>query len=148
MFTLNSLPKVTQKKSIRIGRGEGSNRGKNSGKGHKGQTKHGGKRPIYFTGVTGDAGVGLLSRNPKTKGFRAMDRKQREVFSLDHLIKFFAEGETVDLASMKIKGMILHRTKEVRLVSPKNAENITYKLKFDENPNIYLTKGARELIAE
>ncbi len=60
---LNSLPKITLKKSRTIGRGAGSGRGKTAGRGTKGQ-KARGHIPPYFEG----GALPLIKRLPFLRG--------------------------------------------------------------------------------
>ncbi|NJK71265.1 MAG: hypothetical protein HC932_03370 [Thermales bacterium] len=69
MFSTNNMKKITKTKK-RVGRGEGSNRGKNAGKGHKGQTKRGHVR-IGFEGNQ----TPLVRRLPKLRGFNNYDKR-------------------------------------------------------------------------
>jgi large subunit ribosomal protein L15 len=141
MFALHSLPKSTQKKSVRVGRGEGSNRGKNSGKGHKGQTKHGGKVRIGFEGGQKP----LIKRIPKLRGFKRIDYKTTEVtLSLSVLDKNFKDGEQISLETLKSKNLITTKTKKVRVIK---AGTITKKLSLVPGEPIHLTKGARQYIS-
>lgn len=138
MFLLNNLQKVVNQRKQRKGRGEGSNRGKNSGKGHKGQTKRGHVR-IGFEG-----GQKPLNRRlPKFKGFNARDNKQRVVLTLSDLDKAYAAGEEVSLSSLREKGLISEKIKQVRVV---NTGTLSKKLVFVEADNLHLTKGVKEII--
>jgi large subunit ribosomal protein L15 len=136
MINLSNIPKIVQKKRKRIGKGEGSNRGKNAGKGHKGQTKHGGKVPIWFEGGQ----KSLSRRSPKFKGFKARENYFRVTLPIS-VFNVFAENETINLASLLEKGIITDSIKEVRVI--KTGE-IDHKLTFDST--IYLTKGVKEML--
>jgi large subunit ribosomal protein L15 len=82
IIQLNNLEKTTQKRKQRVGRGVGSNRGKNCGLGNKGQSKRGHVR-IGFEGGQ----KSLIRRTPKFRGFKQYDRKDTVSFPLDSLIK-------------------------------------------------------------
>lgn len=138
MFLLNKLQRVVNQRKQRKGRGEGSNRGKNAGKGHKGQTKRGHVR-IGFEG-----GQKPLNRRlPKFKGFKARDNKQRVTLTLTDLDKAYAQDEVVSLASLKERNVIESTTKQVRVIK---TGVLTKKLTFAQEDSIHLTKGVKEII--
>ena len=136
MFNLSNIPAIVPKRRKRIGKGEGSNRGKNAGKGHKGQTKHGGKVPLWFEGGQ----KSLSRRSPKFKGFKARENKSRVVLPISAL-NIFAENEVISIMSLLEKGLITEVIKEVRVI--KNGE-MDHKLSFDST--VYLTKGVKEML--
>ena len=138
MFLLNNLQKVVNQRKQRKGRGEGSNRGKNSGKGHKGQTKRGHVR-IGFEG-----GQKPLNRRlPKFKGFNARENKQRVVLTLTDIDKAYAADEQVSMQTLLEKKLISDKIKQVRVV---NTGELTKKLGFSEEESLHLTKGVKEII--
>jgi large subunit ribosomal protein L15 len=146
MIKLNSLPKTVIQKKKRIGLGEGSRHGKNAGKGHKGQTKHGGKRPIYFTGDNSDAGFSVLARTPKQKGFKARVDKQKVTLGLASIVKNFEGKEVVNLSLLIEKGLVSSKIKSVKIFNNLREAEFKSKFSFDEKDNIYLTKGVKELL--
>lgn len=137
MFSLNTLPKTVAKKQ-RIGRG--NNRGKNSGKGNKGQQKRAGKTRVGFEG----GGQSLIRRTPKLRGhgFAPATSRQTAVLSLTMLEKTFIEGETVSLATLLEKALISDKITKVRII---NSGNLTKKLKVDQNENLHLTKSVQAM---
>ncbi len=137
MFGLNNLKKIVKRRK-RVGRGEGSNRGKNSGKGHKGQTKRGHVR-IGFEGGQKP----LIRRLPKVRGFKSYDRKNKATLTLSALDKKFSKGEEVSMATLLEKGLITKLIKKVRIV---NTGTLSNPLKFKEEDSIYLTKGVKGII--
>ena len=137
MITLSNLEKSNEKKQQRVGRGNGSNRGKNSGKGHKGQNKRGHVR-IGFEGGQ----KALIRRMPKFKGFKQHDFKDTVSFSLDVLLDHFDEGSLVSLESLKEKKIIGNFIKYLRLLKPVKATG--KKITFSDDKGIHLTKGAKE----
>jgi len=144
MFTLEDLPKIVLKRKQRVGRGNGSNRGKNSGLGNKGQTKHGGKRPAYFIGDSSDSGQFALSRSPKRKGFKARVNKQAVTVQLKSILTSFDSGN-INIETLKEKGLINSKVKKVKVIKTNNLGKITATLKFDENENLVLSQGVKEL---
>jgi large subunit ribosomal protein L15 len=140
MLLLNELPKVVTKKRKRLGLGEGSGLGKNCGKGHKGQTKRGGKRPVYFTGNKSDAGMSAMGRVPKRKGFKARVNLQFVELTTDHLLSHFSKSETVSLQTLKEKSLVGVKTNKVKIIAGLKpfAKN---QLIFDTNENFKLSKS-------
>lgn len=140
MFTLSNLPKTTTKRK-RVGRGEGSNRGKNSGKGHKGQVKRGKVRPLFEGGQNP-----LVKRLPKNKGFKSLKSKKHTIsISLTILDKYYTNGEEVSLTSLKEKGVTTAKAKMVRIIKSGQL-SASKKLLFKDESNLHLTKGVREYI--
>lgn len=108
MMKLHTLPADPgrQQKRKRLGRGEGSGLGKTSGKGHKGKQARSGSGPgPYFEGGQ----MPLIRRIPKF-GFNNKFRKEYEVVNLSSLEKYFADGEEVNLETLKAKRLV--RTKK------------------------------------
>lgn len=87
----------------RVGRGVGSGRGKTSTRGHKGAKSRAG----YKTrGWQEGGGVPLFKRLP-TRGFNnARFANRYEVINLDDIEKYFLEGETVSLETLKAKRLL------------------------------------------
>jgi large subunit ribosomal protein L15 len=143
MFTLDNLQKVVTTRKQVVGRGNGSNRGKNAGKGNKGQTKRG-HVPIYFTGVINDAGGGLMSRIPKTKGFTARPKKQFETLYIERIADVIKDG-VVDIKMLMENGLIGEKTVAVKVIKG-HGETAKLGFTFDENSKITLSKGVKELL--
>lgn len=138
MFILESIKKIVPTKKKRIGRGEGSNRGKNSGKGHKGQTKRGHVR-IGFEG-----GQKPLNRRlPKFRGFKQRPNKQLVTITLSGIDKVYNDKEVVNIDSLREKGLISDKIKKVRIIK---TGSLTKTLTFEESETLYLTKGVKEII--
>jgi large subunit ribosomal protein L15 len=146
MFSLSDLPKIVVSKKQRVGRGEGSNRGKNAGKGHKGQTKHNGKRPAYFTGNKSDSGMGGLARVPKTKGFTAHNTKDKATLYIERIVEAVEAQSTVTIQSLVEANLINSMIKSVKVIKGKQTEDLQINVKFDENEKILLSKGVEELL--
>ena len=96
---LNQLQKVVTKSNKRLGRGLGSEKGRTSGRGSKGQ-KARGKMPVGFSG----AGLPTYKKLPLRRGLgnRSVTLKPK-IINLSQL-NVFKKNVTVDLAELlKIK---------------------------------------------
>jgi large subunit ribosomal protein L15 len=136
MLTLNTIMKTVTIRKQRKGRGNGSNRGKNAGKGHKGQVKRGHVR-IGFEGGQKP----LIRRLPKFRGFKQMDRKNTISLPLDSLLSKITTTE-ISFEVLLEAGIITKHIKKVRILKPKLKNDVSFTLK--DETNIHLTKGAKE----
>ncbi len=101
---LHELQNVSRpkKKIQRVGRGPGSKRGKTSCRGIKGDGSRSGYKRRY--GYEGGA-VPLYKRLP-TRGFtRGRFCKEHLALNLSTIEKFYQDGETVNLMTLKEKGL-------------------------------------------
>ncbi len=102
-ISLSNLPKITELKKKRVGRGIGSGKGKKSGRGITRHQKAREKIPIYFEG--GQARITkkypLLRGKEKNKS----RKKHIKLISLDK-INLFNKGDTVNRKSLLNKGII------------------------------------------
>ena len=90
------------KSSWRKGRGPGSGNGKTAGKGHKGQNaRSGGGVRLGFEG-----GQFPLYRKLPKRGFHNRFGKTYAIVNLATLNARFSDGDKVDLAALKEKGII------------------------------------------
>jgi len=96
-------PKGANRKKRKLGRGQGSGRGTTSGKGNKGQqARSGGKTYIGFEG-----GQMPLYRRVAQRGFSNYPfKKVYQVVNLEDIEIRYTDGETVDYASLKDKGLV------------------------------------------
>lgn len=96
-------PKGANKKKRIVGRGQGSGRGTTAGKGNKGQqSRSGGKTYLGFEG-----GQMPLYRRLAHRGFSNYPFKvTAEPVNLCDIEKKYADGETVDPASLAAKGIV------------------------------------------
>jgi large subunit ribosomal protein L15 len=138
MFVLENTLAVVPKRQQRVGRGNGSNRGKNCGKGHKGQTKRSGG---WRTGFEGGQ-KSIIRRLPKFRGFKPLERGNSDKISLALLNSTFKEGEMITIAILQEKNVITKFVKTVKIY--KNADKTT--LKFDTENGVNLTKGVEAVI--
>ena len=109
-------------KAYRKGRGNGSGNGKTAGRGQKGQWARsgGGVRPGFEGGQ-----MPLARRLPKLPGFRNINRVEYLPVNVSRLEEKFADGDTVDTASLIAAGII---KREYELVKVLGNGEITKKL--------------------
>jgi len=101
-FNLNAPAGANKKKRI-IGRGSSSGRGTTAGRGHKGQqSRSGGKVYVGFEG-----GQMPLYRRIAKRGFSNYPfRTDYEVINVSELEGRYESGETVNLESLVLKGLV------------------------------------------
>ncbi|MDR2363369.1 MAG: 50S ribosomal protein L15 [Spirochaetaceae bacterium] len=101
-FDLHAPEGANKRKRI-IGRGQGSGRGTTAGKGNKGQkARSGGKTYVGFEG-----GQMPLYRRLAHRGFSNYPfKKVYQVINLGEIEKRFADGETVNTASLMRKKLV------------------------------------------
>ena len=118
----------------RRGRGVGSGLGKTAGRGHKGQkSRAGGFHKIGFEGGQ----MPLQRRLPKV-GFSSAKSRLTEEVRLNELQ--LVEGDVVDLASLKVAGVIKQATRHARVMaSGEISKAVTVR-------GIGVSKGARAAI--
>lgn len=118
-----SAPEGANKQPKRVGRGSSSGLGTTAGKGNKGQqSRSGGKTYVGFEG-----GQMPLYRRIAHKGFSNYPFKKEYVcINVNQLEAKYADGETVDAASLAAKGFI--SSKNTSLVKILGNGDITKKL--------------------
>jgi large subunit ribosomal protein L15 len=101
-FNLRAPVGANKRKRV-VGRGQGTGRGTTSGKGHKGQkARSGGGTYVGFEG-----GQMPLYRRLARRGFsNAPFKKVWQIVNIIDIEKRYEAGETVDLASLKAKGLV------------------------------------------
>jgi large subunit ribosomal protein L15 len=101
-FDLHAPEGANKRKRI-VGRGQGSGRGTTAGKGNKGQqSRSGGKTYLGFEG-----GQMPLYRRVAHRGFSNYPHKVVfQVVNLGEIEKRYESGETVDVPSLFLKGLI------------------------------------------
>lgn len=94
---------IGRRRKLRVGRGESSGMGKQSGRGQKGQfSRSGSSMPEWFEGGQ----MPIIRRVPK-RGFTNAPFKTRyAVVNLAALAKHFKAGETVDAEALKARGIV------------------------------------------
>lgn len=101
---LHSLQKAegSTHRRRRVGRGDASGWGRTCGRGEKGQKSRSGAvvRPFFEGGQ-----IPLFRRIPK-RGFNSLNRKSYNIVNLSVIEASFDTGGTVDVESLKAKGII------------------------------------------
>ncbi len=111
---LNELKsaKGARKKKRRLGRGQGSGRGKTCGRGHKGQkSRSGGNIPPWFEG-----GQMPLARRVPMRGFTSPHRRTYEIINLTDLERSGLEG-TVTVEVLRTSGILTSSKKPVKVLA-------------------------------
>ena len=108
-------PAGSRKERMRIGRGEGSGKGKTAGRGTKGQGARGGVRRGFEGGQ-----MPLYRRIPK-RGFRPPHQKSYQVVNLGTLQKAIDDkkldaGKLIDAEAMQAAGLFKNAADGVRLL--------------------------------
>jgi large subunit ribosomal protein L15 len=134
-FDLHAPDGANKRKRI-IGRGQGSGRGTTAGKGNKGQqSRSGGKTYLGFEG-----GQMPLYRRLAHRGFSNYPfKKTVQVVNLVQIEKRYADGETVEPATLYAKGLV----KDADPVKILGNGKITRKLSFKD---VALSGSAKEKI--
>lgn len=98
-------------KDFRRGRGHGSGNGKTAGRGHKGQkARSGAGGKVGFEGGQ----MPLYRRLPK-RGFH--NRNTKEIIAINvGMLNVFENGETVDIAALKSKGLVSNPRDGVKIL--------------------------------
>jgi large subunit ribosomal protein L15 len=105
----------SRKAAMRVGRGEGSGKGKTAGRGSKGQRARG-TVPIGFEGGQ----MPLHRRLPKC-GFKNIHAKYYFEVTVEKLNNCFEDGATVDICAIKAVGLISEKIdKDGRLLRSAN----------------------------
>jgi large subunit ribosomal protein L15 len=101
-FNLHA-PEGANKRRRILGRGQGSGRGTTAGKGNKGQqARSGGKTYVGFEG-----GQMPLYRRLAHRGFSNYPfKKVFQIVNLGEIEKRYESGETVDMGTLTLKGLI------------------------------------------
>ncbi|MEL3908456.1 MAG: 50S ribosomal protein L15 [Treponemataceae bacterium] len=96
-------PKGANRKKKIVGRGSSSGRGTTAGRGNKGQlSRSGGRSYVGFEG-----GQMPLYRRVAKRGFsNYFFKKDVAIVNLSQLERTFESGESVDLASLKVKNIL------------------------------------------
>jgi large subunit ribosomal protein L15 len=115
-ITLHNLHpnKGATKLKKRLGRGRGSGTGKTSGKGVKGQKARPGHHGARFAFEGGQ--VPMPRRIPK-RGFKNPNRVDTFPINVEMLEKQFEAGATVDLATLRAKGIIPKLVERVKILA-------------------------------
>ncbi|MGB9749869.1 MAG: 50S ribosomal protein L15 [Caldisericia bacterium] len=141
MYKLNNLVNpYPNKKKFRVGRGPGSGSGKNCGYGNKGQKSRSGRgKEDWFEGGQ----TPIYKRLPHLKGLKNKSHKNfKEIAALNlrDIVKYFNEGDVVNLDTLKEKGLV---EKKVTYLKILGEGEIEYPLTFEASS---FSKKAKEKI--
>ena len=122
--TLHTLqpPEGHRKRRKRVGRGPGSGRGKTATRGSKGQKARNNVR-VGFEG-----GQNPIHRRVPKRGFINKSRVEAYGINVGRLETAYSNGETVDLESLRDKGLVPKRADLVKLLG---TGELTKKLSVD-----------------
>lgn len=137
-YTLKA-PKGSKKKKKIVGRGSGTRLQKTAGKGNKGQNARagGGVRPGF------EGGQMPLYRRIASRGFSNCPFKIETVpVNLELIDAKFQEGDVVSLQSLKEKGIVKTRAKNIKILGKGELKK---KLVFESLP---ISEGAKEKILQ
>src|SRR4051812_24921039 len=124
MATLNQLKRTGKRPYRRVGRGQGSTRGKQSGRGGKGQTARAGHkiRPEYRD---------IIKKLPKRRGYgknrgrTVVSLPDNRVVSLSKIDMLFAAGEITK--AMLVKQGIVKKSQPVTIAAGETSKKYTFK---------------------
>lgn len=141
MYKLHNLVNpFPNKKRFRVGRGPGSGSGKNCGYGNKGQKSRSGRgKESWFEGGQ----TPIYKRLPHLRGLKNKSHKNfKEIASLNlkDIVKYFKEGEVVNLETLKEKGLIEKRVNFLKILGE---GELPYPLIFEANS---FSKSAKDKI--
>ncbi len=130
-------PKGGMKKRKSVGRGSSAGRGKTSGRGHKGQkARSGGGTRLGFEG-----GQMPLYRRLARRGFsNSRFKRDYVVINLAEIEKHYADGEKVNLSSLKAKGLVRNSDSDVKILGK---GELTKKVEVELEK---VSQGAREKV--
>ncbi len=114
---LNELPKITERRAKRVGRGTSSGKGKTSGRGVKGQKSRSG---VAIKGFEGGQ-MPMIARLPK-RGFRSRSTKFFTPINFVDITRLavlnkIKEGDLIDKALLVTCGVIKSISVKVKLLS-------------------------------
>ena len=121
MATLNQLKRTGKRTYRRVGRGQGSKRGKQSGRGGKGQTARAGAkmRPEWRD---------IIKKLPKRRGYgknrgRTVDGTKPDALalSIDRVEEFFKDGEIISHKTLIERGILGRKPVPVKIVGGEEA---------------------------
>jgi len=141
LHQLKKHPKSTHRRKV-VGRGLGSGHGTYSTRGGKGQTARTGhsKMPVGFEGGRQP----LIRQMPKNRGFRSLNEKPKAV-SLSRL-NVFSEGDTVDLAGLKLKNIVNKNVNLVKILQGEIKKKLTIKLPVSASAKEAIEKAGGSVV--
>lgn len=123
--SLHTLVRIGKRSYRRVGRGNGSTRGKQSGRGGKGQTARAGHkiRPAFRD---------ILKKLPKRRGYgknrgRTVDSTIPDAIALSvtRLEQLFPQGGEVTYANLREKGVVGRKQVPVKIVAGETSKKFT-----------------------
>src|SRR5512143_3145539 len=109
LHDLRPAPGSTHRRKV-VGRGPGSGKGKNAGRGDKGNKKRGQVSPTFEGGQTP-----LHRRLPQLRGFKSVNRIEYAVVNLRDL-EAFDEGTEVTPEALAGRGMLRSARERVKIL--------------------------------
>jgi len=144
MFKLHTLKKNPKSKHRRkvVGRGLGSGHGTYSTRGGKGQTARTGhsKMPARFEGGRQP----LVRQMPKSRGFRAITAKA-VALNLSKL-NVFSDNDTVNLESLKKKGLIPPFAERVKILQGEISKKLNVRIPVSASAKIAIEKAGGKVL--
>ncbi|MDR1495234.1 MAG: 50S ribosomal protein L15 [Rickettsiales bacterium] len=127
---LNELSSIANRGRKRVGRGIGSDRGKTSGRGHKGQKARNGAKIKGFEG-----GQAPIYKRLPHKGFTNIFKKHYRILTTDNILDFIASGklngdEPITKKILFAKG-ITKRDEKIKLLAGKRPVTETFRVEAD-----------------
>lgn len=104
-------PAGARKKRKRVGRGPGSGKGKTSGRGMKGQRARNNLPMAVFEG-----GQLPIARRVPKRGFVNIFRVEVHGINLDRIDGAYADGDVVDIESIRAKGLVPKKATIIKLL--------------------------------
>ncbi len=143
MYKLHNIkknPKSVHRRKV-VGRGLGSGHGTYSTRGNKGQTKRTGhsKMPAGFEGGRQP----LVRQLPKSRGFRSLNEKPVAV-SLSRL-DVFGDGDTINLKSLKEKGVIKDSVNFVKILGGETKKKLIVNLPVSKSAKAVIEKSGGQV---
>lgn len=138
---LHSLQNTTRpgKRRKRVGRGMGSGLGKTCGRGHKGA----GSRAGYKTRARYEGGQLPLYRKVPGRGFSNVRfQKKLDAINLSQIEKLFADGDVVNLLTLRAAGFITGASNGFKVLSE---GELTKKVRIEANA---MSKKAEEKLQQ
>ncbi|MDR2777491.1 MAG: 50S ribosomal protein L15 [Rickettsiales bacterium] len=128
---LNELPKIANRDKKRVGRGIGSDRGKTSGRGHKGQKARNGAKIKGFEG-----GQAPIYKRLPHRGFTNVFRESFRVLTTDTVLDLVESGKldwrepiTKEILSKK---KIAKKNEKIKLIAGKRSIDREFRVEADK----------------
>lgn len=148
MATLNTLKRTSKRPYRRVGRGQGSKRGKTSGKGGKGQTARAGAkiRPELRD---------IIKKLPKRRGYGKnrgrthVPHKEPIALSLEKIAKAFADGAEVSKTTLFEKKVVRDNGHPIKVVNGSLDKKLSFKgLSFTASARAAVEKAGGSIASD